>query len=226
MVSEKKERIQTLINKIKFCLTRFETVDNISELDYTENYPQYTKKTADNINNAIYYYLKSRKVKKLDLYINTNKIPEIIYKYLNSFIYCNVISNNGSVSIHIKKIEISEDKIIYNEKIIIKKIKDFSKHSEEEVIYDIFKVSKTDKLKVQSSLMKIDKNDIYTLKTSNEIRKVIYNFLKRNKKVKNLKKEKTEISYDYLHTKIKMFINSDDKGGIFIYISKILKVSY
>ena len=34
MVSEKKERIQTLINKIKFCLTRFETVDNISELDY------------------------------------------------------------------------------------------------------------------------------------------------------------------------------------------------
>jgi hypothetical protein len=230
MVSEKKERIQTIINKIKFCLTRFETVDNISsELDYTENYPQYTKKTSYEINNAIYYYLKSRKVKKLDLYINFNKVPEIIYKYLNSFIYCHVISNNGSVSIHIKKIKISEDKSSYNEKLIsedkssynekliIKDIKDFLKLSEEEVIYDIFKVSKTDKLKVQSILMKKEK-------TSKEIRKDIYNYLKRKKKFKNLKKEKTEIIYDYLHTKIELNIKSDDKGSIFIFISKILEV--
>ena len=215
MVSEKKQKVQTIINKIKSCLTRFETSNYLSELDYTEYYHQYTKKTSYEINNAIYYYLKRKKVKKLDLYINFNKVPEIIYKYLHSFIYCNVISNNGTVSIHIKKIETKIDNS-NNEKLIIK---DFLKLSEEEVIYDMFEVSNTNnKLKVQSSLMKIEK-------TSKNIKKDIYNYLKRDKKIINLKIDKTEISYDYLHTKIQLIINSDNKGGIFIFISKILEIN-
>ena len=52
-------------------------------------------------------------------------------------------------------------------------------------------------------------NSLYTQKTANEIKKGIYEYLRDNK-VKNLKKNRTGISYEYLHTVITCIISSAD----------------
>ena len=58
-------------------------------------------------------------------------------------------------------------------------------------------------------------NSLYTQKTANEIKKGIYEYLKA-KKVKNLKKNRTGISYEYLHTVITCIINNYGDGRISI----------
>ena len=64
-------------------------------------------------------------------------------------------------------------------------------------------------------------NSLYTQKTANEIKKGIYEYLKA-KKVKNLKKNRTGISYEYLHTVITCIINNYGDGRISItYIREI-----
>ena len=52
-------------------------------------------------------------------------------------------------------------------------------------------------------------NSLYTQKTANEIKKGIYEYL-RDRKVKNLKKNRTGISYEYSHTVITCIISSAD----------------
>lgn len=55
-------------------------------------------------------------------------------------------------------------------------------------------------------------NSLYTQKTANEIKKGIYEYLikRKDKKVKNLKKNITGISYEYSHTVITCIISSAD----------------
>ncbi len=52
-------------------------------------------------------------------------------------------------------------------------------------------------------------NSLFTEKTAKEIKKVIYEYL-LNRKVKNLKKNRTGISYEYSHTVITCIISSAD----------------
>ena len=52
-------------------------------------------------------------------------------------------------------------------------------------------------------------NRLFTEKTAIAIKKVIYEYLK-DKKVKNLKKNRTGISYEYSHTVITWIISSAD----------------
>ena len=64
-------------------------------------------------------------------------------------------------------------------------------------------------------------NSLYTQNTAKEIIKNIYEYLinRKDKKVKNLKKNRTGISYEYLHTIITIKIASDN-GVVSIFIHR------
>ena len=71
---------------------------------------------------------------------------------------------------------------------------------------------------LQTTIAKNENYYQYNKNTAKEIIKNIYEYLKDNK-VKNLKKNRTGISYEYLHTIITIKIASD-KGVVSIFIHR------
>ena len=99
---------------------------------------------------------------------------------------------------------------------------------------EFFKVSKpvgklyqllrmTVNFKMNISLKQNSYDNLYNKNTAKEIKKIIFNYLKERKdiKIKNLKKNKNVISYEYLHTIITIEIVSD-KGIVSIFILREL----
>ena len=77
--------------------------------------------------------------------------------------------------------------------------------------------------KMNISLKQNSYDNLYNKNTAKEIKKIIFNYLKERKdiKIKNLKKNKNVISYEYLHTIIPIEIVSD-KGIVYIFILREL----
>ena len=116
------------------------------------------------------------------------------------------------------KLERDINKIIDNIKEILNKIetdKAFNVSKAEQKLQQLLRL--TGAFYLHTKATENHYNSLFTEKTAIAIKKVIYEYL-INKKVKNLKKNRTGISYEYSHTVITCFITSAD--GIVTIIIK------
>ena len=115
---------------------------------------------------------------------------------------------------------------------LIRNLKNDLHNIEKDEIFKFFNVSKqvgklqqllriTTGFDLQTTIAKNENYYQYNKNTAKEIIKNIYDYLinRKDKKIKNLKKNRTGISYEYLHTIITIKIASDN-GVVSIFIHR------